>query len=128
MANLTTQVSPTHTILEEYLDDIISVYGAVTEQYLEVVETEAPSQLLRLHSDLVLKMTRLIANLALLPSIGTKMKGMAELEALIDLIPKVGGQEELLLNIVGCLANLSFYMDPGSRLFTCTYLALGSKK
>lgn len=73
-------------------------------------------------------MTRLIANLALEKKIGENLTKMAELETILD---KCGPSDptpnkELTLNIVWCLANISFYASPGSRLFTHLYLGLSS--
>lgn len=114
--------------MENRLDDIISVYGNVVSEFIEMVSTESPKHIIHLQADLVLKSTRFIANLALEQTIGDRMKDMAELEELIELLPLISDHEELELNAIGCLANLSFYMKPNSRLFDCSMKAFSSKR
>ncbi|KAJ3303561.1 hypothetical protein HDV03_003740 [Kappamyces sp. JEL0829] len=125
LANLTVARGPRHVLLEEYVDDIVSVFGKVTDEYIEMASVESPVQLQHLQADVILKMTRLLANLALEPSIGEKMAQMSELEPLLGLVHETD-QEELSLNIVSCLANVSYYAAPGKRLFTFLYLAIAS--
>lgn len=71
-------------------------------------------------------MTRLVANLSLDKMIGDKMARMAELEPILDLASKAPDQE-LSLNIIWLLANISYYSTPGSRIFTSLYLGIDSK-
>jgi hypothetical protein len=72
-------------------------------------------------------MTRLVANLALDKEIGNSLANMNELEGLIRLSSE-DIDEELKLNVISCLANVSYYSVPGTRIFTCLYLAIPRKK
>ncbi|KAJ3300447.1 Armadillo repeat-containing protein 2 [Borealophlyctis nickersoniae] len=69
------------------------------------------------NEDVLVKLIRLVANLALDPSVGAKLVGMIELETLLTEIAckPIEHHEELILNIVGALANFSFYGDCGTN-------------
>lgn len=57
---------------------------------------------------------------------GDKMARMAEFEPILD-IASSGSDQELSLNIIWLLANISFYSIPGSRIFTSLYLGIDSE-
>lgn len=69
-------------------------------------------------------MTRLVANLSLDKKIGDAMAQMAEFELILDLANSA--DQELALNTIWLLANISYYATPGSRIFTSLYLGINS--
>ncbi|KAI8892659.1 hypothetical protein BC833DRAFT_611055 [Globomyces pollinis-pini] len=115
MSNLTCSLNSIHDTIFQYLDDLIAVFGSLTEKFLldsELIEFE------RSDVDVIIKMIRLISNTALHPPSGLRLVNMTELEMLIDFDKfdqKV--HSELLLNMVGCIANVSFYFNSESLLY-----------
>ncbi|KAJ3029418.1 Armadillo repeat-containing protein 2, partial [Rhizophlyctis rosea] len=64
--------------------------------------------------EVVVKLVRLLANLSLDPDLGKAIVGMLEIEGLIDLLERyTETHEELTLNIVGAMANFTYYVDDG---------------
>ncbi|KAH6596277.1 hypothetical protein BASA50_005321 [Batrachochytrium salamandrivorans] len=124
LGNLTATLGETHTFIASSIPDILSLFNIYTDLYLEQMgdcEGEVEdfnsnqSQLI----DLIIKVTRLIANISIDLKCGRDMIDMIEIEAIADmlLIPRTADHEELLLNLTGALANLSFYLHPGSGLY-----------
>ncbi|KAI8904362.1 armadillo-type protein [Gorgonomyces haynaldii] len=109
LGNLTSAVSPVHMALKPGLDYIMSILEHMGER---CAQEQTPEQL-----DLLIKTIRLISNLTLDPSIGRLCTQMIESEKLLDLIddPLCETSEELLLNVCGCLANVTFYLE-GSQI------------
>jgi hypothetical protein len=65
---------------------------------------------------LLIKIIRLLANLSISPEIGPKLSGLDGVSVLIPLLEMVSQQqrhEELLLNAVSAVTNLTFYFQPG---------------
>ncbi|EGD73080.1 hypothetical protein PTSG_04795 [Salpingoeca rosetta] len=62
--------------------------------------------------DLVIKLVRVIANLCISPEFGAHLAGDGRLSLLLDVCRTdavTAGHHDLLMNIVGCVNNLSFY-------------------
>jgi hypothetical protein len=83
------------------LDDVIALFGIVFE------ELRGESKQFQ---DLTLKMIRYIANIALLPEVGKMMKHMLEMHDLFKFLDSE--DDEIQLNTISCLANLSYYIEP----------------
>ncbi|KAI8812830.1 hypothetical protein BJ742DRAFT_767954 [Cladochytrium replicatum] len=68
------------------------------------------------NEELLVKLIRFIANLSTFPEVGNAMMEMIELEMLADILAAsdVSKHEELVLNVVGALANLSYYSRFGA--------------
>jgi hypothetical protein len=64
--------------------------------------------------DLLVKVIRLIANLAINPALGAAFVRRPEIASLVHLLKfkSAHADEELLLNTTSCLTNLSFYFSP----------------
>ncbi|RHY36444.1 hypothetical protein DYB34_001218 [Aphanomyces astaci] len=61
--------------------------------------------------DVLVKLVRLLANAAIHTSVGPMLGTVPGIEVLLDVLDhaKVARHEELMLNVVSCLTNLSFY-------------------
>ncbi|KAJ3315568.1 Armadillo repeat-containing protein 2 [Boothiomyces sp. JEL0838] len=117
LSNLTSNVGEIHQQILRVLEDLVALFGSITEASL-FDETD---------SDLVLKMTRLLSNVSLDPKAGEIMVSMSELEFFMDNIdnPIFFQKEELLLNYIGFISNISFYFKPSCRLFSHTIETFG---
>jgi hypothetical protein len=59
------------------------------------------------------------------PACGQQLIEMSELDILVDYLGELmKADEELLLNVIGCLSNVSFYLEKHSRLVKLFYGAL----
>ncbi|KAJ3268166.1 Armadillo repeat-containing protein 2 [Terramyces sp. JEL0728] len=117
LSNLASNVGEIHEQILKVLEDVVALFGSITEASL-FDETD---------SDLVLKMTRLLSNVSLDQNAGKLMVGMSELEFFMDNIdnPIFFQKEELLLNYIGFISNISFYFKPNRRLFSHTIETFG---
>lgn len=67
---------------------------------------------------LLVKLIRLLANLSISSEIGpvlSALPGVSVLVPLLEMASKRSEQEELLLNVVSAVTNLSFYYQPGDE-------------
>lgn len=85
----------------------------------------------------LIKIIRLVANLAVDPVIGKQMVGMIELECLVALLGNIGdivgsadndNGEELQLNILAALANFSFYGEEHCNYIYGRRLEIGKSR
>jgi hypothetical protein len=93
-------------IISETLDDVVALFGIVCEK----MQTDNEAS-----CDMLLKMIRYITNISLEHSIGNRLKEMIEIQELYKLLES--DDEELMLNTLSCLANLSFYVSSNDVLF-----------
>ncbi|KAH6575148.1 hypothetical protein BASA60_005169 [Batrachochytrium salamandrivorans] len=119
LGNLTATLGETHTFMASSIPDILSLFNIYTDLYLEQMgdgegEVEDSNSNQSQLIDLIIKVTRLIANISIDLKCGRDMIDMIEIEAIADML---SDHEELLLNLTGALANLSFYLHPGSGLY-----------
>ncbi|KAJ3188070.1 Armadillo repeat-containing protein 2 [Irineochytrium annulatum] len=71
--------------------------------------------------EVLVKMVRLLANMAINPDAGIRLSEMIELEGLVDLLGElefanIAETEELFLNLLSALANFTFYHEPSNVL------------
>ncbi|KAI8839728.1 armadillo-type protein [Chytriomyces cf. hyalinus JEL632] len=71
------------------------------------------------NEEVLVKIVRLVSNMAIYPESGTWMSQMIELEMMLELIETVpiAQHEELVLNLAGALANFTYYMSDENCLF-----------
>jgi hypothetical protein len=106
LGNLTSTQQLASQYITETMDDVIALFGILLEEiYPESKQT----------SDLLLKMIRYIANIALIPEAGALLKTMIEINDLFKFLDSE--DEELQLNTISCLANISFYTTKDDLLF-----------
>ncbi len=125
LGNLTTVQNATHVVLSNKFREIITVFKKVHEDYIDIIKSETNPQIIKVYCDVFTKTTRLVANLSLDKKMGESMIKMTEFESLLTLT--ASAEQELSLNIIWLLANISFYANPGSRMFTNLYLGISSK-
>ncbi|TPX72667.1 hypothetical protein SpCBS45565_g00059 [Spizellomyces sp. 'palustris'] len=114
LGNLTTTLSTDHAHLRSGIPDLVALLG----MYISVEvgtdseeEEEDGGYRGRETEEVLIKLIRLLANIAIDPVGGQRIVEMIEIEALVDLLghKPVSDHEELVLNIVGAVANFSFY-------------------
>ncbi|KAJ3237723.1 Hsp90 cochaperone [Chytriomyces hyalinus] len=71
------------------------------------------------NEEVLVKIVRLVSNMAIYPESGMWMSQMIELEMMLELIETVpiAEHEELVLNLAGALANFTYYMSDENCLF-----------
>jgi hypothetical protein len=106
LGNLSSAKALESNFILDTLDDVIALFGIVMEE-LHVESKQ--------FQDLTLKMIRYIANIALLPEIGNMLKHMIEMHDLFKFL--ASEEEEIQLNTISCLANLSYYTEPCDILY-----------
>ncbi|KND01582.1 uncharacterized protein SPPG_03380 [Spizellomyces punctatus DAOM BR117] len=116
LGNLTTTLSTDHAHLRSGISDLVALLG----MYISVEvgtdseeEEEYGAYQGKETEEVLIKLIRLLANIAIDPVGGQRIVEMIEIEALVDLLghKPVTDHEELVLNIVGALANFSFYQE-----------------
>ncbi|TPX44586.1 hypothetical protein SeMB42_g01535 [Synchytrium endobioticum] len=98
--------SRNHEKLSEFVCDIVALLDLYAQ---EAFRAHDRSSLSEDHVQILVKLVRLMANMALDKSLAHDMLGMMELENLVELLDPSFENEELLLNVVSALANLTFY-------------------
>ncbi|KAI8809527.1 armadillo-type protein [Cladochytrium replicatum] len=110
------------------MEDVVALFGIYSKAESEVIKDIAISDVgnrqaahddwgeTRENEELVVKLIRFIANLSTISDVGNAMINMIELEMLVDILAAndINEHEELVLNVVGALANLSYYCRSGS--------------
>ncbi|KAJ3182454.1 Armadillo repeat-containing protein 2, partial [Geranomyces variabilis] len=142
LGNLTTSLSADHVYLRAGMPDLVSLLGVYLSVELggdsdeEVDQTsDADAVGARDNEEVLIKLIRLLANLAIDPEAGETLVQMVELEELVQLFgastrvhfisknyaaktylyplhtanKSIDEHEELVLNIVGAFANFTFY-------------------
>ncbi|ORX46898.1 ARM repeat-containing protein [Piromyces finnis] len=68
--------------------------------------------------DVLIKLIRLIANMALNSKVGPIIAEIPEIKCLVDLfkIKNIHDNEELILNIIGAIANISYYNESNNEI------------
>lgn len=101
-----------HEQLSDAVDDIVAIFSK---------KVEGSTRLSYSDCEYLCKVIRLISNLSLDRNIGMRLAEMLDMELMIHLAANSDLQTntELLLNSVGCLANLSYYFDSNNGLFHC---------
>jgi hypothetical protein len=107
LGNLTSSQHLSSEFATETLDDVIALFGILLDN--KNIDSEKMN-------DLFLKIIRYIANVALIPQSGIVLKGMVEITDLFQFLDS--DDEELQLNTISCLANISYYASPCDLLFT----------
>ncbi|KAJ3211112.1 hypothetical protein HDU67_004769 [Dinochytrium kinnereticum] len=76
----------------------------------------------RENTDVMVKLVRVLANLALHPECGRELVQMIEVETLVEMLgySDIDREEELVLNIAGALANFTFYLNSENCLLPHT--------
>ncbi|KAI9102822.1 armadillo-type protein [Phlyctochytrium arcticum] len=121
LGNVTTVLSPIHAELRPHLSDLVAIFGEYASVGVGSSDLSDDSEAAdggqgtgnNLENEQVLiKLLRLLANLSLDPANGKIISHMMEIELAVDLLVCKASEEheELILNIVGLLANLSFYV------------------
>ncbi len=127
---------------EKNVPDLVSLLESIALDQLNKEEsdeddtTEEKSSREQRHQNqqALIKIMRLVANLAVDSVIGRKMVGMIELECLVDLLEGIHGKsdhddyEELELNILAALANFSFYGEEHCNYIYGRRLEIGKRK
>ncbi|EGF82467.1 hypothetical protein BATDEDRAFT_86651 [Batrachochytrium dendrobatidis JAM81] len=123
LGNLTTVLGDNHKQIAASSADIVSLFSTYANAYLKQVcgnknipnSSYADTQ----QVDVIVKLVRLIANLAIDGTCGRQLTDMVELDFIIDIlgVPSTVDHEELLLNLAGALANLSYSIHPTCSLY-----------
>ncbi|KAJ3155755.1 Armadillo repeat-containing protein 2 [Geranomyces michiganensis] len=118
LGNLTTSLSAEHIYLRAGIPDLVSLLGVYLSVELggesdEEVDqsSHAAEASARENEEVLIKLIRLLANIAIDPGAGETLVQMVELEELVYLFAckPIADHEELVLNIVGAFANFTFY-------------------
>ncbi|KAJ3015651.1 Armadillo repeat-containing protein 2 [Thoreauomyces humboldtii] len=127
LGNMTSSPSETHSFLLPAIPNIVALLGMYTGVELgedSGDEEEDPGgqegKVGKENEEVLVKMIRLLANLAINEEAGRKIVGMIEIEDLVHLLAckPVEAHQELVLNIVGALANFTFYDIPTNCLLS----------
>ena len=91
LGNLTTEKGKVHQYLKESINDIVALFGMYAEMLLEDSNNKDEhshrfSVISKESQDLLTKLVRLIANLAIDPSCGDELVKLAEMELLVAII------------------------------------------
>ncbi|KAJ3128328.1 Armadillo repeat-containing protein 2 [Nowakowskiella sp. JEL0407] len=104
--------------IKNAIPDLGAIFGIYAQSYLESLNDADYEAVNRNDAsgekeveELLIKLIRLAANVAIDPESGFALSAMIELELLIDLLEnaEITEHEELILNAIGALANLSYY-------------------
>ena len=71
----------------------------------------------RENADLLVKLVRLLANLAIHGDVGERLAGEERMEAVIPLVREGEGEEELAVNALSCLCNVSYFLQEDGAAF-----------
>ncbi|KAJ3136808.1 Armadillo repeat-containing protein 2 [Geranomyces variabilis] len=118
LGNLTTSLSADHVYLRAGIADLVSLLSVYLSVELGGESDEDVDQTsdvavvgARDNEEVLIKLIRLLANIAIDPEAGETLVQMVELEELVQLFAckSIAEHEELVLNIVGAFANFTFY-------------------
>nr|KAJ3418052.1 Armadillo repeat-containing protein 2 [Polyrhizophydium stewartii] len=127
LANLSAERGDQHVHLAAHVAEIAALLGMHADAFMAQARASTSgidglSQVDGEDVDLATKIVRLVANMALDETCGRQLAGMAEMESMVDILYAVsdGGvrNEELALNIANALANLTFYLNSSSGLYS----------
>ncbi|KAI8915311.1 armadillo-type protein [Powellomyces hirtus] len=121
LGNLTTTISAAHVHLRAGIPDLVSLLGLYMSVELVPDSDEEESDAVggfsrgtKENEEVLIKLIRLLANIAVDLEAGEMIVEMMEIEDLVHLLSckPVAEHQELTLNIVGAIANFTFYDFP----------------
>ncbi|KAI8818652.1 armadillo-type protein [Fimicolochytrium jonesii] len=119
LGNLTNKLSENHAHLRAGIADLVALFGVYASVELGTETDEAdeddPQDVgLPENEEVLVKLIRLLANLAIDEKAGKAIVAMIEIEDLVHLLhcKPVAQHSELVLNIVGAVANFTYYHTP----------------